>query len=248
MRKLLILLLLGTSFLSLAANEKIKPSNLSFDFTTKQSLQGKVSDEFEITNRLINYNRCNTTGIFLLSYSVPAFLWFVASSSVFSELKERFDPNASAWGTVSFTSGILCSGLLCSGLTLLIFGAVKYHRYKKWGNAAALYDVFFSGQRLFSYFAVGGGIAAGVGTAGLISNGAVMLFYPQIISSYIFCGLLIASAAVLTLSLPLMIASLSLRSWLKKECRRLSLSMIIPESDDFSLSVSIPIEAIPQRK
>lgn len=247
MKKLLFLFLFSALFLGLEANEKSETSSISFDFSAKQKLQNKPSDNFEITRRLINYNRCNTAGIFLLSYSVPTFLWFVASASVFSELKEKNNPSAGDWGTVSFVSGVLCSGLLCSGLILLIFGAVKYHHYKKWGDSDILYNVFSSRQRLFSYMAVGGGIAAGVGTASLIGNGAAMLFYPQIVSSYAFCGLLIASATLLTVSLPLMIVCLSLRSWLKKECRRLSMSMSQSENEEFGLSVSIPIEAVPRK-
>lgn len=248
MRKLLLLLLFSVSLFSLTANVKNEPSRFSFDFTAKQKLRNKVSDEFEITRRLIHYNRCNITGIFLLSYSVPAFLWSVASSSIFSEFKEKSDLHANGWGTISVISGVLCSGLLCSGLILLIFGAVKYHHYKKWGDAGTLYNMFFTRQKLFSYIAIGAGIASGVGTVSLVCSGAAMLFFPQIISSYVFCGLLIASATMLTVSLPLMIVCLSLRSWLKKECRRLSFSMPLSESNDFNLSVSIPLEIAPQKK
>ena len=248
MRKLLLLLLFSTLLFGLHANEENKISDFSFDFTAKQNTRNTASDEFEITKRLVHYNRCNMTGIFLLSYSIPTFLWSVASSSVFLKMEEKSDPNSEAWGAVSFTSGILCSGLLCSGLILLIFGAVKYHRYKKWGNAGTLYNTFLSEQRLFSYIAIGGGIATGVGTSSLISGGAAMLFFPQVISSYIFCGFLIASATLLTVSLPVMIACLSLRSWLKKECRRLGFLIPSSENSDFNLSVSIPLEIAPQRK
>lgn len=255
MRNLLFLFLFSALVFSLVANEKETPANLLFDFTAKQNdfavkqnLQYKTSADFDMTRRLINYNRCNMTGIFLLSYSIPTFLWSVASSSVFSELNGKNSPNAGDWGAVSLVSGLLCSGLICSGLILLIFGAVKYHRYKKWGDPATLYDVFSARQRLFSYLAIGGGIATGVGTASLVGGCVAMLFYPQVISSYAFCGFLIASATVLTASLPLMIVCLSLRSWLKRECRRLSMSIVESDNEEFGLSVSIPIETSPARR
>lgn len=242
MKKLLFFLLCSLFVFNLVANEKIVSANFSFDHSLKTDYKRKVSDDFDITRRIINYNNCNTAGIFLLSYSIPTFLWSVVSTSVFSELVKSGDANFDSWGTIALTSGLLSSGLLCSGLILLIFGAVKYHRYKKWGNREILYDVFVARQRLFSYFTIGGGIASGISTASLISCGVAMLFFPEIISSYILGGIVITSATLLTIGLPLMIVSLALRSWIKKECRRLDFAISQTKDKELRMSVSIPFK------
>lgn len=244
MKKLLFFLLYSVFLFNLNANEKILSATFSFDSSLTVDYNKKLSEDFDITRRVINSNRCNTTGIFLLSYSIPTFLWSVVSTSIFSELTRKGEPNFEVWGTTALTSGLLCSGLLCSGLILLIFGAVKYHRYKKWVDKEALFNIFSARLRSFSYIALGGGIATGISTASLLGSTVAMLFYPEIISSYIFCSVVIASVTLLTISLPLMIVCLSLRSWFKKECRRLDFAISQTKDKELRMSVSIPFETV----
>jgi hypothetical protein len=239
MRKFLFILLCCSSFFYLHANEQVFSQNISFNYPEKTDFNKKTINDFEMTRRLINYNRCNTTGIFLLSYSIPSFLWSVVSTSVFST--QTTDSSAQMWGSTALTSGLLCSGLLCSGLILLIFGAVKYYKNKKWGHNETLFNVFSFRQRLFSYLAIGSGITTGISTASLVGCATTMLFLPDIVSSYIFCGITISSFVLLTLSLPLMVVCLSLRSWLKKECRRIGFNISQTKEKDLRLSVSIPL-------
>ncbi len=247
MKKLLFFLLYSVFLFSLSANEQIVPTFFSGDYSLKTDYNNKFSEDLEITRRVINYNRCNTTGIFLLSYSIPTFLWSVVSTSVFYELSKNGEPNYKEWGTTALTSGLLCSGLLCSGLILLIFGAVKYNRYKKWVDKETLFNIFFARQRLFSYIALGAGITSGISTASLLGSSVTMLFFPEIISSYIFCGVVITSVALLTISLPLMIVCLSLRSWFKKECRRLDFDISQTKEKELRMSVSIPLGTISRK-